>query len=143
MKKIIAFVAVLLFLGAVFFIYAPKSKKVCYKEKCFQVEVADTESKREQGLMFRKKLDEGGGMLFIFKKEGIYPFWMKNTLIPLDIIWIGADKKVVFVENNAAPCHQENCPEISPASNALYVLEISGGAAKGIGLQAGDYLSFQ
>ena len=71
---------------------------------CFQVELARTESERDQGLMYRKELDKNKGMLFIFDKEGIYPFWMKNTLIPLDMIWIDSNNKIVFIAQNVQPC---------------------------------------
>ena len=54
--------------------------------------------------MFRESLNENSGMLFIFPKEDFHNFWMKNTLIPLDIIWINSAKEIVFIENNAQPC---------------------------------------
>ena len=60
----------------------------------------------KNGLMFRENMDSDRGMLFIFEKEGEYPFWMKNTLIPLDIIWINKDKEVVFISENAQPCEE-------------------------------------
>src|SRR4030042_2848822 len=67
---------------------AGKQNQVCFKKHCFSVELAVTPEEREEGLMFRKNLDSDKGMLFIFEKEGKYGFWMKKTLIPLDIIWI-------------------------------------------------------
>ena len=96
-----------------------------------------------RGLMFREKMDADKGMLFIFEKEGEYPFWMKNTLIPLDIIWINEDKEVVFISENAQPCNEEySCSSINPGNNAKYVLEINGGISEKIGLKIGDKANF-
>ena len=88
--------------------------------------------------MFREKLDADKGMLFIYEKEGKYPFWMKNTLIPLDIIWIDKNKEVVFISANAQPCKEDYCPSILPPENAKYVLEINGGVSEKIGLAIGE-----
>lgn len=81
-------------------------------------------------------------MLFIFDSSGDYPFWMKNTLIPLDIIWISKDKKVVDIKENAKPCRSEMCETYSPKSDAKYVLEINGGLANKYKIKVGDALSF-
>lgn len=98
---------------------------------------------RSRGLMYREGLDSDKGMLFIFEKEGEYPFWMKNTLISLDIIWINENKEVVFISENAQPCSEEySCPSISPGKNAKYVLEINGGTSERIGLKIGDKANF-
>jgi len=114
---------------------------VCAKNSCFQVKLAKTEAQKEKGLMGVSFLDKDKGMLFVFEKEGIYPFWMKNTLIPLDIIWIGGDKKVVFIGQNIEPCKSLICPPIvPPGPGAKYVLEINAGMAKEIGLEVGDEL---
>ena len=107
---------------------------------CFQVELARTESERDQGLMYRKELDKNKGMLFIFDKEGIYPFWMKNTLIPLDMIWIDGNNKVVFISQNVQPCKSFICPTIFPPVKAKYVLEINAGLCDKMGLKIGDDL---
>ena len=118
-----------------------KEKSVCFAENCFFVEIADTPEKKSQGLMYREKLAENRGMLFIFDKEGNYSFWMKNTLIPLDIIWLNENKEVVFIKNNAQPCQNE-CPAIKPDAEAKYVLEINSGLANKINLNLGDKLIF-
>jgi uncharacterized membrane protein (UPF0127 family) len=113
---------------------------VCIKENCFYVELAKTEAKRERGLMNREKLNNDNGMLFVFEKEGIYPFWMKNTLMPLDIIWLNKDKKIVYVSENNNPCIGSDCPQINPGILAMYVLEINAGVSSKIGLRVGDEL---
>jgi len=117
------------------------SNRVCFEENCFQVELARTQAEKEKGLMFRKQLDKGRGMLFIFDREGIYPFWMKNTLIPLDIIWIDAAGKVVFISQNVQPCKSVICPTIIPPAKAKYILEVNAGICKELGLKLGDGLN--
>ena len=93
--------------------------------------------------MFRESLGFNKGMLFIFDKEGEHPFWMKNTLISLDIIWINQNKEIVFISENAQPCRKDPCRVIEPAEKAKYILEISGGISKEIGLSVGDKVSIE
>lgn len=88
--------------------------------------------------MYRTNLATDRGMLFIFDSEGIYHFWMKNTLIALDIVWFNAKKEVVFIAKDVPPCSQDPCPTIKPDKNALLVLEVNAGAADKIGLKTGD-----
>ncbi|KHO46673.1 MAG: hypothetical protein QS98_C0002G0121 [archaeon GW2011_AR3] len=111
---------------------------VCFKEVCFEIERATTPVDRERGLMNRESLDEQAGMLFIFEREGIYGFWMKNTLIPLDIIWINKDGKVVHIAPNAQPCSGEPCTLNEPTAPAKYVLEINAGLAEKLGIKTGS-----
>lgn len=117
--------------------------QVCFGKHCFFVELARTSAEREKGLMFAAQLDKNSGMLFIFDKEDIHPFWMKNTLIPLDIIWIkenpsASSGQVVFISKNTQPCKSLICPAINPGSKAKYVLEINAGMVEEIGLKIGD-----
>jgi len=146
MKKkflIIILLSAFLLGGLFFFIYKNNKKdQVCFKDNCFKVELAKTDEERMQGLMFRKSLEKNRGMLFIFPGEGIYSFWMKDTLIPLDIIWINQNKEVVFISENTQPCKEDPCPLISPDKKAKYVLEINSGISKEIGLKVGDRLEF-
>lgn len=144
---IIVIIFTYLFFNLTDILLAPSSKQglgpeVCYKEYCFSIELARTLEERTTGLMFRKSLGENQGMLFIFDSEGNYPFWMENTLIPLDIIWINKDKKIVFINENSQPCRSKNCPLIIPGVKANYVLEINAGISQKIGLKVGDRLAF-
>jgi uncharacterized membrane protein (UPF0127 family) len=103
--------------------------------KHFQVEVADTEESRELGLMFRKSLADDRGMLFDFKVVQPVSFWMRNTLIPLDMVFIGADGRVVSVASNAKPLDETPIPS---KGEILGVLEIRGGLAHELGIEPGD-----
>jgi len=119
-----------------------EKSEVCFEGNCFDVEVVDSDSERARGLMFREELCDECGMLFVFDDNGRYPFWMKNTLIYLDIIWIDENKEVVFIEENADPCLDEICFSYDPGVEARYVFEINGGKASGIGLGVGDVIEF-
>lgn len=116
-----------------------KNPSVCFGGSCFQVELADTAAEREQGLMNRQELAPDAGMLFIFPQEDFYNFWMKDTLMPLDIIWLDENKKIVAINKNAPPCQTNNCPQYSPEAPALYVLEVNAGTAERLNLKKGDY----
>ena len=119
-----------------------KINTVCFDRRCFLVELAEDKGEREKGLMFRDSLDPDKGMLFTFEEEGEYPFWMKNTLIPLDIIWINENKEVVFISENTQPCKEKNyCFSVNQNKKAKYVLEINAGLAKEIGLEIGDKMN--
>ena len=101
----------------------------------FMVELADSAIEREYGLMCRKGLAADRGMLFQFPKPDYQAFWMRNTLIPLDIIYIGADGRVVSVVRNAQPLNESPLPSAAPAQ---FVLELAAGRAAQIGLLPGD-----
>lgn len=108
--------------------------QVCLEGKCFDVELAQTSKERMRGLQHREFLHESSGMLFIFKESGRHSFWMKNTLIPLDIIWLDHAKRIVHIEHNVPPCKIDNCPSYTSDKNASYVLEINAGKAKELGM---------
>jgi uncharacterized protein len=103
--------------------------------------VADDES-RAQGLMYRDRLREGTGMLFIFPNMNELGFWMKNTLIPLDMVWIDDKQRVVHVKENVPPCKADPCPTYSPGVNAQFVLELAGGVARQHRVEQGSQLQF-
>ncbi len=92
--------------------------------------------------MFREELDSNKGMLFVFSDEAKHSFWMKNTLIPLDIIWINENKEIVFISENNQPCVFDFCPAIYPDEKAKYVLELNGRTISKINLKVGDKASF-
>lgn len=101
------------------------------------VEVADSAEEREKGLMFRNSLDHDNGMLFIFKNEETRSFWMKNTLIPLDIIFIDRNLKIVDMQA-AKPCVEHICSLYTSEKPAQYVLEVNQGFVKNNGISIGD-----
>lgn len=112
--------------------------QACYENYCFNVELAETPEEHSLGLMRRQSLDKNKGMLFVFEKEEVYPFWMKNTLIPLDIVWLDNDGRIVHISRNSRPCGQSDCPIINPEVKAKYVLEINAGLSDEIGLTGGS-----
>jgi uncharacterized membrane protein (UPF0127 family) len=103
----------------------------------FNIETVDTEAGRDRGLMFRKSLAPDAGMLFDFFTTQPVEFWMKNTLIPLDMVFIAADGTVKNVHTNAVPQDLTPIPSGAPVR---FVLEIAGGRASEIGLEPGDRL---
>ncbi len=105
------------------------------KIAAFGIEIVQTEKEREKGLMFREKLDKKRGMLFIFDDEMIISMWMKNTYIPLDMIFIGEDDVVNCVRENTTP---ESLIPIVCLKPSKYVLEINAGMAEKYGISAGD-----
>jgi uncharacterized membrane protein (UPF0127 family) len=105
-------------------------------------EVADTPAKRARGLMFRDRLATDRGMLFIFEESGEWSFWMKNTKIALDILWLGRDKGIVYLEENVPGCRQDPCPEYKSNKKALYALELPAGTVKREQLAKGMKLQF-
>jgi hypothetical protein len=109
-----------------------------------QAELADTPVKRAQGLMFRERLPKDRGMLFTFGEARPWTFWMKNTKIPLDIIWMDAKKRIVHIERNVPICTRtdDTCPLYEPNEGSLYVLELGAGMAADYQLRRGLTLKF-
>jgi uncharacterized membrane protein (UPF0127 family) len=108
-----------------------------------RAEVADTESSRQRGLMFRDRLPSDEGMLFIFEQPMPYRFWMKNCKFPIDIIWMNEQKVIVYITENAPPCKSDPCPTYGPTDVASrYVLEVTGGEAKRKKLALSQVLRF-
>jgi uncharacterized membrane protein (UPF0127 family) len=109
------------------------------RELTFQVEVADTPSKRELGLQYRRDLPPDRGMIFLFPTESEHSFWMKNTPLPLDMIFISKDLKIVGIVEQAVPFSTDS--RSVPAASQ-FVLEINGGLSKRHGIKAGDSVRF-
>lgn len=109
-----------------------------------RAEVVNTPAAMARGLMFREKLAPNHGMLFIHAQPGRYPYWMYHTLIPLDMIWMDQNRRIVEIAADVPPCktEKEECPSYGGNENALYVLELGGGIAAKHGLKVGDTLRF-
>lgn len=139
-----------LFVSCFFFIFLPAcssqtgggAEDVCFYDHCIKVEVVRTQEERGRGLQFRKSLGRDEGMLFVFPSSQRQSFWMKDTFIPLDIIWIDRHKRVVFIIPNVLPCETEKCPVYTPDTAANYVLEVNAGVTVELGLRVGDQVSF-
>jgi uncharacterized membrane protein (UPF0127 family) len=106
----------------------------------YEVELARTPEEQTRGLMFRESLREHAGMLFLFDQRPAIPhhFWMKNTMIPLDILWIEEGGRVAFVSANTPPCKADPCPMYGPDVPISMVLEIAGGMAAKEGATVGS-----
>lgn len=105
----------------------------------FFVELAKTPEERERGLMFRKKLPKDHGMLFLYDQDVEHPFWMKNTSISLDILFIDKENKIVFIAQNTEPFSEAL---ITPMQAYRFALEINSGLAESFHIKAGDRISF-
>ncbi len=138
------YVILLLVLISILFLFFSEGKiieDIAINNNTIITEIADTPAKRAEGLMHRDYLGENEGMLFVFNKEDYYSFWMLNTKIPLDIIWISKDKEIVDIERNLQPC-SSNCPLYSPDEKALYVLEVNANYTSRNGINTGDKVIF-
>ena len=136
MKKIIFFLIFLFLTGCY---HRPA---VSINNQDILVEVVDTFETRAKGLMFREYLDEHEGMIFIYPKEQSVGFWMKNTLIPLDMIFIDKDFRIVDI-HTAQPCKNEDeCIPYGPTEQVQYILEVNAGYAEKNGIKKGDLVTF-
>ena len=105
-----------------------------------RVELARTDSERERGLMYRKYVDTDAGMLFLFPRPAPLAFWMRNTLIPLDMIFIDQDRHILGIVENAEP-KTETARRVD--GDSQYVLEIAGGLSHRWGIHAGSGVEFE
>ncbi len=122
-------------------ISAPSEELVIATEagpRRFQVEIADEPSERSRGLMFRREMADNAGMLFDFGAEEPASFWMENTYIPLDMIFIKADGTVESIAERTTPLSRRSVPSQGPVR---YVLEINGGLSDELGIKPGDKVS--
>jgi hypothetical protein len=101
----------------------------------FQVELAETPAARARGLMYRRQLADDAGMLFLFEREETQAFWMKNTEISLDMLFLSADGRIVDLHREAVPLSTRS---IASAAPARAVLEVPGGTAARLGIRIGD-----
>ena len=111
------------------------------KGKTIIAELARKPEEQARGLMYRRSLGGSEGMLFVYNSPVMVSFWMKNTRIPLDMIWLDANKRVVFIYENALPC-KDICKSIVPSQNALYVVEVNAGFSRKNQVRIGDCARF-
>ncbi|MCL1827544.1 MAG: DUF192 domain-containing protein [Candidatus Cloacimonetes bacterium] len=110
------------------------------KEYEFEVELAISDYQRERGMMYRNKIEENQGMLFVFKREDTLSFWMKNTYVSLDIIFIDKELHIVDIAENAFPLSEENIQSKEPA---MYAFEVKGGLSRKLGINKGDKVEME
>jgi uncharacterized protein len=109
----------------------------------YVVEIADDEEERAKGLMFRDEMATDRGMLFIHEREERLAYWMKNTRIPLDILYFDNERKLVFQQRDVPPCSAgDRCPPYPSQAPARYVLELNAGQAQRLQLKDGVELRF-
>ena len=109
----------------------------------YTVEVADDDDERAMGLMFREEMPEGAGMIFIHERQEPQAYWMKNTKIPLDILYFDESRKLVSQQRDVPPCSAGNqCPPYPSNAPARYVLELNAGQAAKLKLNDGAVLTF-
>jgi uncharacterized membrane protein (UPF0127 family) len=144
MKVLPAFIGVMILVsGAAYVVPVPEKEinpaKLVIETRTgkhtFDIEIADTPEKLERGLMFRESLPPDGGMLFEMGQEGIVSFWMKDTPMPLDMVFIGADGTIRNIHENAVPKSLESISSDVPVKA---VLEINGGRTRALGIAAGN-----
>jgi hypothetical protein len=151
MKKLIAisFVFVFLLAGCSWFGQgnADGLKEAIFKtdtgDHKFYVEVADDSDERQLGLMHRESLDADKGMIFVYEEEQRVAFWMKNTLIPLDMVFLDDDLEVIDYFTDVPPCKADPCPHYIPQGNAKFIIELNAGKISEIGLKRGDKVEYK
>jgi uncharacterized membrane protein (UPF0127 family) len=141
---LIVFAAVMLIAGAATaletFATSPLAISSSGKSHSFTVELAVTESQRAQGLMWRRRLAPDRGMLFVYRRERVLRMWMRNTLIPLDMLFINQAGTIVHIQERAVP---GSLRTISSTKRAIAVLELNGGTVSRLGLKLGDRVLHQ
>ena len=103
------------------------------------IEIADNDAEREMGLMNRSFMNNSQGMLFIFDVETPQAFWMRNTIIPLDILYVNSNKEIVSIAENTEPFSEKSIPSGRPA---IYVVEVNGGFCDQYGITAGYKITY-
>jgi hypothetical protein len=103
------------------------------------IEIANSDFDRQLGLMFRKHMEEKDGMLFIFPSEEMQSFWMRNTFIPLDMVFVNAAKKIVTIHRNTQTLSDQSYPSTAPA---MYVIEVNGGYCSTHKINEGDRINY-
>ncbi|MDG4553100.1 MAG: DUF192 domain-containing protein [Candidatus Competibacter sp.] len=123
--------------------FALDPRRVTVGSAAFQVEIAQTPQERERGLMYRRELPRDRGMLFV-QSPGPAVFWMKNTYIPLDLLYFDVNGWLSQIEADVPPCATPTCPLYpSDTSEVRYILEINAGEAARRGIRVGDRLQLE
>lgn len=134
-------IAFLLFILMVsFFAGNAQASSVCMKNTCVQVEVVTTPVDMMRGLQGRDRLEDDHGMLFVFEKEDLYRFWMKDMKFSIDIIWLDHQGKIITITPSRPACMKESCDVYVPSGKAMYVLEVQSGYALKHHFKTGDFL---
>ena len=110
------------------------------KGHMFSIEIAADDASRAHGLMERTQMDADHGMLFVFDDDAMRAFWMKNTKIPLDMLFFDSTRHLITVQHDVPPCTADPCPAYSSGAPARYVLELNAGEAARLGLTPGDVI---
>lgn len=148
-SRAIIIIALLLFTASiVLIVYLNRSHQKEYRETItirehsFSTQIASTPEQKEKGLMGVESLSDEEGMLFVYEEKGYRTFWMKDTLIPLDMIFVDDNHRIVDIFHNVSPCTTELCSAYRSAKKAMYVLEVNGGLSKNYGFEIGDLVEF-
>ena len=148
-QKILAMLSKYQFLALCSFLFlsacTSTAHQVQLRDYVFEVELADDDNERAMGLMYRESMPKDAGMLFIFPDQQPRSFWMKNTLISLDILYFDRNQTLVSIQHNVPPCKNtiSRCPGYPSEGPAAYVLEINAGLAKKYGFKRGDVLEIR
>jgi uncharacterized protein len=140
-KKFIFLALIIMLLIAFYLIQKPKNYVVFENGKKIYIEIADSKVEHENGLMFRESLDKDKGMFFIFDDSAIRYFWMKNTYIPLDIIFIDENFTIINIAENVPLCIKKPCQNYPSLKPIKYVLEVNAGVSKENGLNKEDKIN--
>jgi len=116
--------------------------EVKIKSHIVTAKVVSKPEEQTRGYMFKPAIADNEAMLFVYPRDDIYSFWMKNTKFALDIIWFDAGKKAVYIKENFSPCTEEPCWIETPPRKARYVLEVKSGTVKKIAFKLGDQIEF-
>ncbi len=136
MKRLILLFVIIQFFNVLF--SESKFSVIFINNNKFIVELALTDKEHERGLMYRESIPENYGMLFVFKDNDIRYFWMKNTLINLDIIYIDSNGIIQKIYHNVKPCKKEPCELYSSEIEVKFVLELNGNTCKQKKIKIGD-----
>ena len=119
---------------------AKSGPSVELKGHTFSIEIAADDASRAHGLMERTQMGADHGMLFVFDDDAMRAFWMKNTKIPLDMLFFDSTRHLITVQHDVPPCTADPCPAYSSGAPARYVLELNAGEAARLGLTPGDVI---